>query len=68
MTVRHKDTETLLVDAREAARLLGISPRTLWTLTNEGRIRAAKIGRLVRYSHEELRRFCANAQKEGGVG
>jgi excisionase family DNA binding protein len=55
-------SETLLVDSREAARMLGVSPRTLWTLTSEGRIRPVRIGRLVRYSHDTLRQFCADAE------
>lgn len=61
-------SERLLVDSREAARLLGISPRTLWTLTAQGRIRSTKINRLVRYSHDALRQFCADAEaaKENG--
>lgn len=47
----------LLVDAKEAARQLGISPRTLWTLTDEGRIKAARIGRLVKYDPRDLLAF-----------
>jgi excisionase family DNA binding protein len=60
--------ERLLVDSREAAKMLGISARTLWSLTNEGRIRPVRIGRLVRYSHDALRQFCADAEaaKENG--
>lgn len=49
----------LLVDAREAARLLSISERTLWTLTNQGSIKATKIGRAVRYSVAALEAFIA---------
>lgn len=47
----------LLLDAREAARRLGISPRTLWTLTDEGRIRPVRIGRLVKYDPRDLLAF-----------
>ena len=36
--------KTLLVDEREAARLLSISPRTLWGLRNAGRIACVRIG------------------------
>ncbi len=49
----------LLVDTREAARLLSISERTLWTLTNQGSIKATKIGRAVRYSVAALEAFIA---------
>lgn len=48
---------SVLVDAREAARRLGISTRTLWTLTNRGELPAARIGRAVRYRPEALRQF-----------
>lgn len=41
----------------EAAELLSISARSLWTLTNQGEIVAIKIGRSVRYPHSELERF-----------
>lgn len=51
--------DRLLVDAREAARLLSISERTLWTLANQGSIKATKIGRAVRYSVAALEAFVA---------
>lgn len=41
----------------EAAELLSISERSLWSLMNEGRITPIKIGRSVRYPHAELERF-----------
>ncbi len=53
----------LLVAASEAARLLGISTRTLWTLTDQGEIPAVRIGRSVRYRPESLRRY-AQAREE----
>jgi len=51
------DLLAFLIDERKAARLLGISPRTLWTLRKSGKIPAIQIGRLVRYSLEDLNRF-----------
>lgn len=54
---RNEASDRLLVDAREAARLLGISPRTLWTLTDGGRIKAVRIGRLVKYDPRDLLAF-----------
>ena len=48
---------TLLVDARRAAAMLAISPRTLWSLTNNGEIQHVRIGRAVRYSVEDLRKW-----------
>lgn len=49
--------ERLLVDALEAARLLMISTRTLWTLTRSGQLPAVRIGRAVRYRPESLRKY-----------
>jgi excisionase family DNA binding protein len=44
----------LLVDPREAARLLAFSPRKLWSLTKSGEIPSLKIGRSVRYRLSDL--------------
>jgi excisionase family DNA binding protein len=59
----------LLVDAREAARLLSISPRALWQLTNQGDMPVIRIGRAVRYDVAALGRWVAEAtaklQKRG---
>jgi excisionase family DNA binding protein len=49
--------EPLLVTADEAARLLAVSPRTLWSLTDAGEILPVRIGRSVRYSVGELQAF-----------
>jgi excisionase family DNA binding protein len=48
----------------EAAAMLSISERSLWSLMNMGKIRATKIGRSVRYSHSELERFLQSAIDE----
>lgn len=48
-----------LVPSNEAARLLSISDRTLWTWTNEGRIVCVKIGRIKRYRLSDLMKFAA---------
>jgi len=46
----------LMVGTREAARLLSLSERTLWTLTApRGPIPAVRIGRIVRYPVDALR-------------
>ena len=47
----------LLLSEREAARLLGISPRTLWQLRKDGEIPAVRINRCVRYDLTDLTRF-----------
>lgn len=43
-----------LLVAREAASLLSISERSLWTLTNSGQIPVVRIGRSLRYRPETL--------------
>ncbi len=53
----------LLVDSREACRLLCICPRKLWQLSADGKLRAVKIGRMVRYSRQDLMDFI-NAQRQ----
>lgn len=47
----------LLVDAKEAARLLCVSPRKLWSLTASAQILPIRIGRLVRYAVADLQAF-----------
>ncbi len=49
--------ESMLLTAREAAAYLRISERTLWSLTNEGRIKATRINRRVLYTMACVRRF-----------
>lgn len=46
--------DRLLVDEPEAARLLGISPRTLWSLRHEHQIPWVRIGRRVLYAVSDL--------------
>lgn len=50
------ETKPLAVDQQKAARLLGISVRTLIRRTNDGDIPSRKLGRRRLYSVEELRR------------
>lgn len=48
----------LMITARETARRLSISERTLWSLTKDGVIRAVKVGkRGVRYPVAEIESF-----------
>ena len=44
----------LLVNARDAARLLAIGERLLWSLTNRRDIACVRIGRAVRYDVRDL--------------
>jgi excisionase family DNA binding protein len=52
----------ILVRPREAARLLAISERKLWDLTNRNQIPCVRIGRSVRYSPLDLQAW-TEAQK-----
>jgi len=49
--------EPIAVNSKEAARLLSISPRTLFQMTKDKKIPATRVGRKWIYSVEELRRF-----------
>lgn len=49
--------QTYLLTSREAAAFLRISERTLWTLTQEGRIKATRINRRVLYTLACLQLF-----------
>lgn len=56
----------LAVPPRDAAKMLSVSERTLWGLTQpRGPIHAVKIGRLVRYPIESLRGYL---DQQGGTG
>ena len=57
----------LLVDPKEAANMLAVSPRKLWGLTFEDQrgLPYVRLGRLVRYRVDELDRWTV-AQQQGG--
>jgi excisionase family DNA binding protein len=50
----------LLLSAREAAKAMSISERTLWTLTKEGKIPCVRIKKRVLYNLRELERWIEN--------
>jgi len=53
----------LRVSDREAARLLGVSARTVWSMRIDGRLPTVHIGRAKRIPIDALRRFaCAAPQ------
>jgi excisionase family DNA binding protein len=56
-TTHTPSAPALLVDAREAARLLGVSARTVWTITNRGELPSVRINRRVLYRVEALSQF-----------
>ena len=51
--------EPLLIDAKDAAALLAIGTRKLWSLTNSGQIPHVRIGRLIRYAPADLQAWIA---------
>lgn len=65
--------EALAVNEAAAARLLSLSPRTLWGLRQDGRgPRHVRIGGSIRYAVAELHRWlaeqqAASATSQGGV-
>jgi excisionase family DNA binding protein len=60
------ENHPLLVKSREAARLLGISERTLYTLRRQGRIPYVVIGQSIRYSVSALNRWIETNQMGAG--
>jgi excisionase family DNA binding protein len=49
--------ERIALRPREAAKLLGICTRTLWTWTRAGRVPCVKIGKTVLYPADQLREW-----------
>lgn len=72
MTVESRRVEPLLVNEREAARLLGIGRRKMWELGNRGEhgdpagIARVRIGNRVLYDVGDLRAYVERAKKGGG--
>jgi excisionase family DNA binding protein len=62
-TRTEQTVEPMLLTARQAARILSISERTLWGLTKTGDIPAVRFGgRNVRYDPADLRRWIESAK------
>ncbi|WP_339908601.1 helix-turn-helix domain-containing protein [Symmachiella dynata] len=61
-------SNVLLVNAREAATMLAVSPRKLWAMTFEETpgLPYVRCGRLVRYSPDDLKAW-VEVQKVGGA-
>lgn len=55
----HNGVVPLSLRPKPAAEALGISPRKLWTLTNQGIIPCVRLGRAVVYPVESLRAWLA---------
>lgn len=60
--------EPMLIDAESAAVVLGISPRTLWSLTNRNAVPCVRIGARVLYRPDHLSAWLdAGAPDEPGA-
>ena len=57
------EPQPLAVRATEAARMLGISERTLWSLANRGEVPTVKIGGVRLYPVDELRAWLSRLAK-----
>lgn len=55
--------EPMLLNTRQAAQLLNISERTVFSLIKEGKLPSVKIGRCLRFSVADLAAFIAQARK-----
>jgi hypothetical protein len=54
----------LLVDSATAAKMLAISPRTLWGLSDSGELPAVYVGRAKRYATRDLVEYVARLRRE----
>lgn len=58
----------MAVSANEAAEMIGVSTRTLWSLTRRGELVSCRVGRRVLYRVVDLQEFlAARAGREGGA-
>ena len=56
----------LLVRPPQAAEILAISPRSLWSMTASGEIPHIRLGRSVRYPLADLQEWIERHKKGGG--
>jgi len=56
-------TKPLLLTVNEAAKALTVSPRTMWKLTADKKIRCIRINRLVRYDPQDLTAYIEQQKK-----
>jgi len=59
-----KEIDPLLLAPQQASRALAISERTLWALTKAGTVPCIRIGKLVRYSVDGLKRYIEQAAEK----
>ncbi len=61
------DAHRLVVDVKEAAQMLSLSPWTIRRYITDGRIKAIRIGRRVLVEPQELVSLVATAREEGAA-
>ena len=57
-----------LLNYEEAAKLLGVTSRTVWSLVNRGDLRAVRFGHSVRIDPADLRDFIEQSKRGGASG
>ena len=65
MNAADHSSPSLLLSMRDAARSLGISERTVWTLVQERRLPHLRVGRRVLFSRASLEAWIAQQQVGG---
>lgn len=65
MVEMHTSDDVLAVSLKEAARRLGVSPRTCWTLANAGELPTFRIGARILVPVEALDQFVATRTRRG---
>ena len=58
------DAPQALLSPDEVARVLGVSRKTVYKLTNRGLIGSLRVGGLLRFSESDLRAFLQHARRE----
>ena len=54
-----------LLTTKDVARLLAVSPRKVWELSNCGELPPIRIGRAVRFDQKDVELFIKRRRKEG---
>jgi excisionase family DNA binding protein len=68
MTDAKQTTATTIIDYRGAARLTGLSPRTIRHLARQRRIPHLRIGRMIRFDATELQAWLADRHVAAEAG
>lgn len=66
MTSSESALQPLLVDTKQAAQLLACSPNHVRNLVERGELSSVRVGKLLRFSVEELRAFIAHQSQPQG--